>query len=244
VSDTDFVGVTIYFYVDGKDEIYQASNCKPCMYFGRDPRQLLNQSISDYVTFSISEMAHGAFKLERAKVSRDGRLSLHKDLKVSKAPYLGIRAYRALAARSWVELVDRLRSGELHPVGGAEAALVLVEPEAYSKVAIDEKNARATAELADARGAKMLLEVPLRPENNFLVDNLEVILNPKNRLIPSALFGRAWLAEGRLKIFPYTAIYGGAAIDDTREERRGAVAAGVNELHLALEAAKKVFKLR
>lgn len=249
VTDTDFVGVTIYFFVKDKPGvIYQASNCKPCAYFGRDPRRLLHESTSEHLNYSIFDMAHGAYEFRRAKVSSDGRMSLHKDLMVLKAPYIGARAYQAIAVRSWVELVERLRSSELHPVGGAGSALVYIEPTIYGDLVIDDKNARATADLADERAAVMQIEVPLREENNLLVDNLERLLGsrsagsegPSGRRrkratqpsgaklkTPDALFGRASVSDGKLKFFPMTALFNGSLV--YRHDRR------VNELHLTLE---------
>jgi len=246
VTDTDFVGITVYFFVKDKPGvIYQASNCKPCAYFGRDPQRLLHEHISDHVNYSIFDMAHGAYEFRKAKVSSDGRMSLHKELLVTKAPYIGARAYQSISVRSWVELVERLRSSELHPIGGAEAALVYVEPTLYGDLVIDEKNARATVELADEKAAIMTLEVPLRAENNLLVDNLERMLGKTKTAAdksggrkvvkpsgsplkaPDALFGRATIAEGRLKFFPMTALYNSALI--YKHDRR------VNELHLTLE---------
>ncbi len=238
VTDTDFVGITIHFYVDGKPEtIYQASNCKPTAYFGTDPRRLMRQQISDHVEFSIYDMAHGAFEFTNAKLSSDGRLSLHKDLTVRKAPYIGGRAYEALSVSGWSELLSRLRAGQLHPVRGVTAAEVFIQPAGYSDLVIDEKNARAVAEVHDAAGSKLLLEVPLRQENNFLVDNLELMLSPKGRkknLPPDAIFGRAWIHDGRLKLLPYTAVYNQAVVLKEHGVKR------VNEVHLSLESLKKI----
>jgi hypothetical protein len=254
VTDTDFVGISIYFAVkDRPGVIYQASNCKPCAYFGRDPKRLLHDMISENVSFSIFDMAHGAYELFRAKLSSDGRLSLHKDLVVTKAPYLGARAYESIAVRSWSELVDRIRQSELHPVGGSEATLAYVEPALYGDLVFDEKNARMTLEVADERAAIMLIEVPLREENNSLVDNLEYVFGKKTvkntaadtpaprrrvakkganagggvKLAPHGLFGRAWVSEGRVKFFPFTALYNSAVV--YKHDRR------VNEVHLSLE---------
>jgi hypothetical protein len=254
VSDTDFVGITVYFYVDGKPGvIYEAANCKPCAFAGRDPSKLMNREISDYVSSTIFDVAHGAFEFRDAKLSADGRLSLHKDLKISKAPYIGARAYASVAVRDWVDLVDRLRAGQLNPVERAEKNLVFVEPALFGEVVIDEKNARATVELADKNGALMLVEVPLREENNLLIDNLERMLGraqseptaakpargrrvvtpgSARKLTPDALFGRAWVADGRLKLAPFTALYNNAIIHTrNRQEKRR-----LNEIHLSLES--------
>lgn len=251
VSDTDFVGITVYFFVrDLPGVIYQASNCKPCSYFGRDPQRLLHDQISEYVQHTIFDMAHGAFEIRKAKVSSDGRMSLHKDIQVLKAPYIGARAYQSISVRNWSELVERMRGGELHPIGGTDALLVYVEPAIFGQVNIDDKNACATIELMDERGAIMYAEIPLKAENNLLIDNLQWLINGKKSRegsshqikrgivspnkpagpslrAPNALFGRATIAEGRLKLFPITALYDGALVYN--HGRR------VNELHLTLE---------
>ena len=56
----------------------------------------------------------------------------------------------------------------------------------------------------------------------------------KSKLEPNAMFGRAWIAEGRLKFFPYTAIYNRAVVSKEHGTRR------VNEVHLSLESMKNV----
>ena len=68
------------------------------------------------------------------------------------------------------------------------------------------------------------VEVPLREENNFLVDNLERMLGKKRKVAPNALFGRATLAAGRLKLFPYTAIFNQAVVLQDRGAPHPAVA--------------------
>jgi hypothetical protein len=238
VSDTDFVGVTVHFWAEGRQgEPLQASNCKPCMYFGKDPRQLLDESVNGTLSVTMRDLAHGAYELRRAKVSRDGRLSLHKDLVVSAAPYLGSRAYSALSVPDWSTLVDRLRAGDVQPVEGAGGRHVFLEPARWGELHVDEKLQRASAELGDARGATLTLEVPTRAENNLLVDNLEAMLGTRKRkagALPDALFGRATVSEGRLTFFPYTAIFNHAVVSSDRGRRR------VNELHLGLESLRGV----
>jgi hypothetical protein len=243
VTDTEYVGMTIYMYSATDGRIYQVTNAKPTRFFGSDPRTLMRNQISDYVTFTIYDLAHGAFAFRHAKEA-DSRLSLHKDLVLEKAPWFGADAYAALAARDWVELVDRIRTGELHPVRGAESFLAYIEPTSYGGLVIDQKSQTARLELGDEHGASMWLEVKLRPENNFLIDNLE-FLQPKpddskklermrEDLIPNGLFGRAWISGGALKFFPLTAIYHNPVTLKMRQTRQ------VHEIHLSLEELAKV----
>lgn len=237
VTDTDYVGVTIYLWSVNDGKIYQVTNAKPTMYFGNDPRTLLRNTISDYVRFTIYDLAHGAFAFDKAKEA-DGRLSLHKELVVEKAPWFGADAYAALAARNWVELVDRIRAGEMHPVRGGESFLAYVEPSSWGPLVQDDKYQTATIELGDDRGASMLIEVLMREENNFLIDNLEYLdkhAGRKERLLPTGLFGRARVADGRLKFFPLSAIYHQTVTLGGRGRSRE-----VHEVHLSLEDLSEV----
>jgi hypothetical protein len=230
VTDTDFVGVTIHFVSPDDDRIYEASNAKPTMYFGKDPRRLLPQSISEAVTHSIHQLSHGAFVFRHAKVSRDARLSIHKELEIGAAPSLGLQAYARFVVGDWIVLAERLRAGEVHPVGGTGEQLVLVQPSRIEPVVIDQKHARATAIFRDGRGAPLRLEVPLRAENNFLVDNL-IKVTSTEALRPSSWLGVARVREGALTFFPYTALYEqGITLQSGRR-----AAQQVNELHLSLE---------
>lgn len=253
ITDTGFTGATVYFYVDGQpDRILQASNTRPRNFFeytGSDPnprhRAILYDPVSPNVPFSIYDLSHGAFAFTRAKVSRDGRLSIHKDLIVKKAPYIGARAYEALACERWMELAQRLRGRALNPALSAEPQYVLLQPADMGELVYDEKAQQATANLIDVTGAAVVLQVPMRRENNFTLDNLERILGvaetrhqkhrrPDKRLRPDAFFGVAWIAAGRIRFSPYTCVYDQPVVITERAQQR------VNEVHLSLENLKKV----
>lgn len=277
-SDTDFVGITVYFYADVEGApILQASNSKPTAYFGTDPRRLLHDAISEHVHFSIWDMAHGAFEFRRAKMSSDGRLSLHKDLIVKQAPYIGGRAYEKLSCDDWISLAERIKTQERNPIEGTGSSYILIVPAEVGPVITDEKAAKATIQATDKRGGTLLMEVNLRPENNFLIDNLEYVLGteklarqtlkegeeaetegaagPQKRrrrllvggggagagagkghpsLLPNAWFGKAWVSEGKVRFFPYTAVYHQAVVYNSHGKKR------VNEIHLSLEDLKYV----
>ncbi|MBH24320.1 MAG: hypothetical protein CMH57_07710 [Myxococcales bacterium] len=232
VTDTDFVGVTIYMGVRGQPGvIYQASNAKPTRYFGTDPRGLLNQSVSDYLPYTIRDFAHGAFTFSNAKVSHDGRMSLHKALRVSEAPYTGSAAYKEFAVGRWTELVERLRENELNPLSGSGSTLAYLEPSGFGELEIDMKSSLASSPLLDDKGATLMMEVSLREENNHLIDNLEAMLdNRRSFPLPAALFGRVSVRQGQLKLYPMTAIY-----DESVTLYRGPK---VHEVHLSLEKIK------
>jgi hypothetical protein len=190
------------------------------------------------VQYSIHDMAHGAFEFRNAKVSADGRLSIHKDLSVQQAPYIGARAYKALTSADWVELLERLRGGQLHPVSARSEVLAFVAPARVGAVQVDDKNAVAVFPLHDVRGGIMYGHIPLRAENNFLVDNLIALFGKDARragkLRPSALFGRAWVEAGQLRFFPYTAVFNRPIVLGARGMTKR-----VNELHLSLESVKE-----
>jgi hypothetical protein len=53
-------------------------------------------------------------------------------------------------------------------------------------------------------------------------------------LLPNAWFGKAWVSEGKVRFFPYTAVYHQAVVYNSHGKKR------VNEIHLSLEDLKYV----
>lgn len=232
VTDTGFVGVTVHFAVrERPGEVWSAGPSRPTMHFGEDPRALLTTWFSDYQQLSVADISHGAFELKRARVSQDGRLSFHKDLKIKETAWGGAAIYAPLAATSWRQLVERLRARVGSPLGQTERTLAFVEPAAWGKLTVDQVHSRATAPLQDRDGATLWIEVALRPENNYLLDNLEALLDPERQWpLPEALVGSIWVSEGRLKLFPLTALY------EQPVQLDGRGVGSSNAVHLALEA--------
>jgi len=231
VSDTDYVGVTVLLAVEGEgDAVYEVVNARPTMYFGRDPRDLVHHPLHDAVSTTLQDLMHGAFVLERPKVSHDRRLSLHKDLGVRDAPYRGLRAYAPFAVADAHAVVERLRSRGRDPLGHAPSVYCQFEPLRWGPLVLDDKRAQARAELTDARGAIVTLEVALREENNPLVDNLEYLLSPGRKARwPQGIFGRATVREGKLVMQPMTLLYDRAVVLGRGRARR------VHEVHLSVE---------
>lgn len=236
VSDTDYVGVTVLLVAEGEgDRVYEVVSARPTMYFGRDPRDLVHQPLHEMVPYTLQDMLHGAYSFEGARVSDDGRLSLHKDLTVRAAPYRGVRAWAPFAAADAHAVAERLRRRSRDPLGHAPSVYALLEPARWGAVVVDDKRARCCAELVDARGAVVTLEVPLREENNPLVDNLEHLLGPKGRsLRPQGVFGRATAQAGRLVMHPMTVLFDRAVALGRGRGRR------VHEVHLSVEDLKSV----
>ncbi len=240
VTDTDFVGVTVSLHAlerpgvlasgAGQAGLLEVSMARPTMYFGTDPRRLMNQTLSEAVDVTIMDLAHKAWRFDRAKISSDGRLSIHKDLMLSKAPYRGATAYEELAVDRWVDLLDQLRTRDLDPLGRGGSAMVLLRPTATGPVISDTKASRASVELRDDTGAAMELRVPMRRENNFLIDNLERVFEGEGQR-PEGIFGRAYVADGRLCLSPQTAIFG-SPVQIGRRRSRGLF----HEVHLSLES--------
>lgn len=210
VSDSGFVGITVY-YATPEGRLVQAAAARPAMYFGTDPTRLLNFPPHDTLDHSLGELAHGAWRFGEAKLSADGRLSIHKDLKIAPAPWLGGRAYDPWHAPRWRDAVERLRSAELHPLGSGDFVAVYIEPAAVGAVITDEKRARAVAIARDETGATLDITVPLRRENNLLVDNLERLFGPRRdddaAPVCDGLFGRLDVDGDRLVLHPMTAIW-------------------------------------
>ncbi len=234
VSDTDYVGVTVTLHVEGRDEPWQVSNARPVMYFGNEPHRLYREPLSDAVALTVADLAHGAWKVQRARVSRDGRMSVHAAMAVSPGAFLGARAWAPIACDSWAAVAARLRERGVHPITGSGAATVYIEPAAWGPVRIDDKTARAVGTLRDRRGAEVRIEVALRPEHNRLVDNLERLAGPLRAMRPDGLVGRAWVEQGALRFTPLTAVWNEPRVLNDHGRRR------VNEVHLTLESLRYV----
>ena len=235
VTDTDYVGVTVHFAVKGRPgELFTASNARPSLYFGNNPRDLLNVWMSDYLHLSVGDLAHGAFELVGAKVSADKRLSLHRNLVVKPAPMLGAEAWAPFRVARWTDALERLRGQELNLLDGAGREIVYVQPEGFGPLVYDRVHQRAHAVLTDHEGNVMRLEVPMRPENNFLLDALEAMLDPFDPMpLPVGLVGALTISNAALCLFPWTALY------DEPQRLDGRHGAPVNAVHLSLESIRK-----
>ncbi len=216
-TDTGFIGITIAMWTPGREGLLQVTNARPAMHFGTDPAALLRLPVSPTVGKSIRDLSHGAWRFEGAKLSRDGRLSIHQELVVTEAPYSGAQAYDALATDDWRTLLDRLRDLDRAPVRPtAEAPLLAYLRPAFADLLhVDAKRATASCTLADVRRMPLRLTVPLRAENNLLVDNLERLYGTGTRVPvrghprvctpPEGIFGRVSIADGTLTFLPHTA---------------------------------------
>ncbi len=227
VSDTGFVGVTVY-YVAEDGALYQVVSARPTLHFGSDPTRLLRWPAHDALEQSLGEMSHGAWRFDGAKVSADRRLSIHKDLRLHPAPYVGGRAYAAVHAPDWRTALDRLRR-----TAPGESTWVYIEPATVSVVETDHTRGRARAVATDAHGARLHIEAPLRREKNLLVDNLERMYGPhREGAAPrcDGLFGRLDVGDDGLRLSPITGVW----VQPLRLARRGRPAH--HTAHLSLES--------
>ncbi len=236
LTDSDFVGVTVYMRVlDGGEpgEILQVSNARPASYFGTDPRRLMRMGLSEYVDVTIQSLSHGAFTFHDAKRSADGRLSVYSGLEVVPSAWRGAVVYADCSVDRWDGLAELLRGTSVHPVRGGGGRLVLVEPRSMTSVQLDEKRQEARCALLDARDSRLEVRVRMRPENNLLIDNLETMVRRPERR-PPAFFGRASTEDGVLVFEPMTAVYG------VPVQLQGRPPMSVNEVHLTVEDLERV----
>lgn len=203
VTDSGFVGVTLHCHCEGRAPII-LSVARPTMHFGTDPEALYGFGVNDALSQTARDLAHGAHRLIHAKLSSDDRLSMHADLQITAAPYLGGRAYAAHRVSDWRQILERVRSADASPVQRSDGVLVLAEAVSMSAVITDRTRAVANATLRDARGAALTVHVPLRREMNTLIDNLEALARSS---APLSLFGRAWVEDDALRFMPYSAVF-------------------------------------
>lgn len=231
VTETDFVGITVY--LARGDELLQASVVRPVMAFGRDPRRLMFQPMSESLSISVLDLAHTSLTLHGAKRSVDGRLSIHRELVLDAAPEPGEAVLAPWRVEDWFGVLERIRVAEVTPWRGTGGVPVYVEPTGWGHWEIDDKRARARLALLDATGAMLWVTVRLAPEHNLLVDNLQALAHD-DHLRPHGLFGRATVEDGELRFQPWSGVWRDPLTLRMRVERR------VHQVHLSLESLNQV----
>lgn len=224
VTDSDFVGATVH--LRSGETAYTISTARPVGPFGNDPRRLYRQFAAESLDHTVQQLAHGAHVFEHAKVSHDRRLSLHSNLVVRSAPFSGA-IWRSLTVGSWSEALDRLQAG-------GDRVELLITDLRWGPCLVDEQRSVAEVDLTDARAAVARVVVPLRPENNLLVDNLTTLGRRADRR-PMGVFGPVWATPAGIRFTPWTAVY--AAPVELRIGRRSLA---VDEVHLGLEDLERV----
>lgn len=233
VTDSDFVGITVHLRCEGR--VLTLANARPVAYFGNEPRRLFRQPFSDRIDVSVEELAHGAHTLEGARLASDGRLSLSPEGAVRPAAWTA-RAWEGRVAERWSEAVGVLRTLCRDPLDGGASALLMLRPFGWGPVRVDEIQGAAHATLRDDRDAVVRIQVPLRPENNLLIDNL-ITLGRRPDLRPDGLFGRLAATARGLVFEPMTAIYDRPV---TLSGRGRVKRRDVDEVHLGLEDVERV----
>jgi len=205
LTDSDFVGVTVTCHAPTLGRTVMVSAARPTHYFGSDPSRLAWQPISDGITQSLRELAHGSWNVEGARLSADGRLSLGSDTYLVPAASVGAAAYADYAAADLLEVLGRLASEGADPLAPWQPPWVYLEPAHLGRRTIDDTRSEARVPLVDRRGLGADLVVPLRPERKLRVKCLDALGDPRHR--PDALVATARLAGDALVLEPITAVF-------------------------------------
>lgn len=205
-TDTGFIGITAWLDCEDRPELLQVTVARPTMHFGEEPQRLWRYDLNDAVTLTMETLGQGAWQFTHGKCSSDNRLSIHAELEVSEAPYRGQRAYSRWQVNSGSALIERLRAARLDPFAGDAVVPVFFQDMRWSELTIDETRQQARATVTLPKGGMVPIVVPLRVENNLLVDNLERLFGGES---PPAdgLFGQVYLADDGVVFMPFTAVY-------------------------------------
>ena len=233
VTDSDFVGVTTTFYSPTTEQLVMASVTRPTHYFGTDPARLAWQSVSDSITRSMRELAHGAWRVEGARVSHDGRLSLAGEAYVMPVASTGARALDPIRCDDALEVLQRLGDGRIDPLAPRTPPWVYLELAHYGRCTFDDTHGTATVLARDRRGLPLRLRVRLAPHEQLLGRNLERLADPRSR--PDGLVARAFADRDHLDLAPITAVY-----HQPVTQRVGRRTLQSHMVHLGLEPLDKV----
>ena len=226
-TDSDFVGATVTFAAPSLGKMVEGSVARPASAFGDDPRRMAQQWVSDAMMVSLQELAHGAWSLEGAKLSDDGRLSFPKDLVARPTAADLAAALAPVRCRGAGEVVDRLAAEWIDPIDG-EKALVYLEGLRFGERRIDDTRGVAEVWATDGAGARLALACGVRGEDATRVANLAQLagLDPA----PDGLVAEARIEAGAVRLDPHTLVFHEPV--EQRERRR---ARRDHRVHLACE---------
>ncbi len=221
VTDSGFVGVTVA--LSAETLVILVSNTRPTLAM-TSPQGLWNLPLSEGTGLSPADLATGAWRLENARVSDDGRLSMAAGLVVTRLPPPGLSAWEPYRVAVWTDLVDRL-TGPPDPLASSAAVFVLLEPTDVSEPVSDEVRNQVVVRLCDSVGAEVRVVVTVRPETAILRENLAwVAANPHRR--PIGWFGRCDVDAHGIRLDVWTLLFDGAV-----RTRRGLA----NVVHVTME---------
>ncbi len=230
VSDTGFVGVTAHLWERATDRWLEATMARPDRMVGPDPARLLRMPLSDATPLTMQEFCHGAWTLDDVRLSSDARVSLHRELVVIPTAIPPRQALSRIAVRDLQAIVDRLEAAPSGPLDGHPQALVYLEEIRIERPLVDETRARVRAAILDRHGHRLDVTVPLRPEHDVLIDNLEQCATPA--WAPDGLLAEATLGRETIGLSPISAVF-------SRPVNVGRRVKSAHLVHLTVEPLKR-----
>lgn len=213
VTEAGFMGVTFKLACAERDDVLTVSVARPTLHFGDEPARLWGWPLHDALAESGKDLGHGAWQVEQAKLSADGRLSLHGGLGLTPAPWQGAQAWQPLRCAGFAEVLDRLADRAADLTGdGAGGVVVWVAPAQIGPVHTDRTRGHTTLTLTDGAGAQAQVRVPTAPWHAPLVANLALLArgtDEKGRALPrpSGWIARATVEGDQLTLLPYTVLF-------------------------------------
>ncbi|MCB9523177.1 MAG: hypothetical protein H6702_07315 [Myxococcales bacterium] len=236
VTDAGFMGVTFRLACAERPEPLTVSLARPTLHFGDEPARLWAWPLHDALPQTGKDLGHGAWRVDQAKLSADGRLSLHGELGLTPAPWQGAQAWQPLRCAGFAEVLDRLAEQAADLAGdGAGGAVVWIEPAAVGPLTEDRTRGHSTLTLTDGAGAEAQVVVPMAPWHRPVVENLTLLARGTDERgrplpMPRGWIARATVAGDRLVLMPYTVLF------DAPIELGGRGARTyTHQLHLSLE---------
>ncbi|MHA1681193.1 MAG: hypothetical protein ACTSUE_09305 [Promethearchaeota archaeon] len=235
-QDDQFIGATGYYLDVNKHNLFSINTALPTNYFGKNP-EIAYTHISKAITFSLKDLAHGAFKFSSVKLNDGGRLSLHSNLRIYPQPLVILgenEDFKKFRINDWFKLVDVVCNSQKAPIRLPYKLndYFVLEPEKWGMFEFDPIKQRYTAKLLDKRKNVIYLLVENEEHNQKTIKNLQYIFN-KPEMMPHALLGTVFVKDGFISINPIT-LFWYQGIEMKKIDRYTLV----TEFHLNLEDSK------
>ncbi len=210
-SKSGYAGKTIYLLEENTQEWYTYTMARPMFYDNKNRRGNPGRSPAPWgLEMTLEDMARAAFRLTGAKCDERKRLSSSQESRAEaksvedSIPFQETKWYyqdfrklfqeRIRKKDDWLrEQEDSLRE---------EQVLVFLQPSFCKKAVFDDKAQKLTLSLFDGAGREVTVELTYSRKEDWGIRYLERV-NPER---PPCIFGRIYLRDGKICMYPIAVI--------------------------------------
>ncbi|MDE6025418.1 MAG: SWIM zinc finger family protein [Lachnospiraceae bacterium] len=207
-SQTGYEGEVIYFLEENTGKWYTYTNARPLYYEGKRAVRITGKEAAPWgLDCSMQELAQSRIHLSGCRVNQDNRLSSTSE---AKAEIVGARAFtfdgvEKNSYNNFSQLFSEKfpTNASVWERNGYEQ-LVFIYPYKISEAFFDSVRQRFLMMLEDAWGNRIQAHIDYSNEESYNIKYLERLYQQieKKKKKPACFFGKVYISEGMLKLYP------------------------------------------